>query len=464
MKIALVSCSAKKQGYPCMASEMYSPSVQFALSFEYAKLVADRVYILSAKHRLLSENTYLEPYNLALSDLTTTQRIIWGQIVMTQLQEECNIEKDEFIILAGRAYYEHLEPSLIQSSIPLRHVPLFSRVKALRELIDQVKNEGSNINVCDELHRLFNGMPRYSASEIAKIPFDNGIYIVFEVNEMHKNWQRIVRVGTHTSEDRLRQRLKDHFIQENKDGSIFRKNIGKALLTQQNHPYLKTWTLDTSKQENRVNVDSDVQQAVEREVSSHLRGRMSFTAFPATNLQDRLRLEEAIISSLHHDPGFGPSINWLGNMSPEEEIRKSGLWLKRGFNADPLTLEGLVMIRKLDPGPESTSSLLSKRKIMQSKNPNVNVASQKIYLQKGVKMPGTAEIRRYILDTFEQYRARGEDTCTLVSGEIHAAMGLQNTMPSVCNVMYKLKGSGDQVLHSTPSGKSSTIRIKYYLE
>ncbi len=39
---------------------------------------------------------------------------------------------------------------------------------------------------------------------------------------------RIVRIGTHTSDDRLKNRLRDHFISKNKDGSIFRKNIGKS--------------------------------------------------------------------------------------------------------------------------------------------------------------------------------------------------------------------------------------------
>jgi hypothetical protein len=52
---------------------------------------------------------------------------------------------------------------------------------------------------------------------------------------------RIVRVGTHTSPNRLKIRLKDHFWHENKDGSIFRKNIGKAILNQEHNPYLQTW-------------------------------------------------------------------------------------------------------------------------------------------------------------------------------------------------------------------------------
>lgn len=76
---------------------------------------------------------------------------------------------------------------------------------------------------------------------------------------------------------------------------------------------------------------------------------------------------------------------------------------------------------------------------------------------------GTAEIVRYILRTLAQHQAQGETSCTLISGEIHKTMGLQNKMPSVCNAMYQVMGHGDVVVHTTPSGKSSTIQICYQL-
>jgi hypothetical protein len=54
-------------------------------------------------------------------------------------------------------------------------------------------------------------------------PFDdspiplNGIYILFEDGEIAHGTNRIVRIGTHTGKDQLFSRLKQHFIQENKD-------------------------------------------------------------------------------------------------------------------------------------------------------------------------------------------------------------------------------------------------------
>jgi len=51
----------------------------------------------------------------------------------------------------------------------------------------------------------------------------------------------------------------------------------------------------------------------------------------------------------------------------------------------------------------------------------------------------------------------------LVSGDIHNQMGMKNRMPQICRIMYEKMMPGDEVLHTTPSGKSSTIKIRYDL-
>lgn len=78
-------------------------------------------------------------------------------------------------------------------------------------------------------------------------------------------------------------------------------------------------------------------------------------------------------------------------------------------------------------------------------------------------MTSSVDIREHILRKFDQFRARGEDYCTLISGDIAREMNLRNRMPMVCGVMYSLMGSGDAILHRTPSGQSSTIKIKYQI-
>ena len=98
--------------------------------------------------------------------------------------------------------------------------------------------------LCEKLHNIFNTLPRF------RFPFDgkqipkNGIYGFFEDGENAHTGDRIVRVGTHTGEDLLRSRLKQHFLSENKDRSIFRKNIGRALLYSSDDPFLEQWNWD----------------------------------------------------------------------------------------------------------------------------------------------------------------------------------------------------------------------------
>ena len=81
--------------------------------------------------------------------------------------------------------------------------------------------------------------------------------------------KRIVRVGTHTGTGQLRSRLRQHFLVENKDRSIFRKNIGRALLNRDHDPFLPTWDLDRTSRLAREThiIDLARQSAIEALVS-----------------------------------------------------------------------------------------------------------------------------------------------------------------------------------------------------
>jgi hypothetical protein len=63
----------------------------------------------------------------------------------------------------------------------------------------------------------------------------------------------------------------------------------------------------------------------------------------------------------------------------------------------------------------------------------------------------------------QEAKLRGEDYIDLVSGDIHKQMGMKNRMPQICRIMYEKMMPGDEVLHTTPSGYSSTIKIRYDL-
>ena len=67
------------------------------------------------------------------------------------------------------------------------------------------------------------------------------------------------------------------------------------------------------------------------------------------------------------------------------------------------------------------------------------------------------------MKVLQEAKNSGAEYVDLVSGHIHNCVGLTNRMPQVCGIMYKMMLPGDEVLHSTPSGQSSTIKIRYYL-
>lgn len=95
--------------------------------------------------------------------------------------------------------------------------------------------------LCERLHLIVNKMPRYYFPLDKNKIYKNGIYILFEKGEKAHGVDRIVRIGTHRGDNNLYNRLKEHFINENKDRSIFRKNIGRALLNKNQDSYLEIW-------------------------------------------------------------------------------------------------------------------------------------------------------------------------------------------------------------------------------
>jgi hypothetical protein len=195
--------------------------------------------------------------------------------------------------------------------------------------------------LCETLHRWLNTRTRY------RFPFDaaaiprNGIYVLFETGELAHGGDRVVRVGTHTGQNQLRSRLQQHFILENKDRSIFRKNIGRALLARDGDPFAAYWELDRTarlaRQQPTQPIDRDRQKEIERDVSRCIQQRFSFVAFEVLNKTDRLSLESRIISTIAACPDCKPSAHWLGLSSPKPKIRDSGLWQVNELYKQPFT-------------------------------------------------------------------------------------------------------------------------------
>jgi len=205
--------------------------------------------------------------------------------------------------------------------------------------------------ICERIHHMLSNFERHH------FPFDeneiplNGIYLVFEDGERSHGTDRIVRVGTHTGENQLRSRLKQHFVNENKDRSIFRKNIGRALLQKANDPFLKQWEWDLTSREAKESLlsllDVDRQKEVEEAVSVHIRQHLSFVVLQVASKEERLELEQKIISSISWCEQCGPSPDWLGLYSTKQKIRESGLWLVNGLYKEQMSRKELEMLEKM---------------------------------------------------------------------------------------------------------------------
>jgi hypothetical protein len=205
------------------------------------------------------------------------------------------------------------------------------------------------MTVCAELHVWANSL------EVFRFPFDkkliplNGLYFLFEKGEDGHGTRRIVRVGTHTGEGQLRSRLCQHFLLENKDRSIFRKNIGRALLSRDHDPFLKIWELDRTSRKIRSQyseIDLDRQRAIERCVSQYIRKYFSFVVVGIAGRKERLTLESRAISTVSLCEECKPSAQWLGCHSPKAKVRESGLWLVNELHQEPLGIGDLSTLKR----------------------------------------------------------------------------------------------------------------------
>ena len=125
-KIILIACSAGKKDMRDKAKNMYT-SPLFRKSWEYAqKLGYDEIFILSDEYYLLSPEDEIDPYNKSLDNFKSRERKEWAKIVLEDLKSKVGktLDEHEFIILAGRKYYELLigKDGIQNYSIPWKGV------------------------------------------------------------------------------------------------------------------------------------------------------------------------------------------------------------------------------------------------------------------------------------------------------------------------------------------------------
>lgn len=203
---------------------------------------------------------------------------------------------------------------------------------------------------CNTLHKWFNGMKKHSFPFNEQELPENGIYILFEKGEFAHGTNRIVRIGTHTGDNNLRARLKEHFINEVKDRSIFRKNIGRCILNKTHDPFLKDWNLTPLIKKVKLahpDIDYEKQQKVEKQVSKYIQENFTFAVFRVDSRKKRLQIESKLISTVSLCEECKPSKKWLGNFSPKEKIQESGLWLVNELWKTPLADEDMIKLKQI---------------------------------------------------------------------------------------------------------------------
>ncbi len=120
--------------------------------------------------------------------------------------------------------------------------------------------------MCAAVHRALECLPltRWYPFDIDGMP-DAGVYFFYEDGESWGHGDggkkpRIVRVRTHRKNN-FRSRMRDHYIPDSKsmnldarkspphDRSIFRKNLGRAILNKECNPYLEVLNIDFTTRE-----------------------------------------------------------------------------------------------------------------------------------------------------------------------------------------------------------------------
>ena len=112
--------------------------------------------------------------------------------------------------------------------------------------------------------------------------------------------------------------------------------------------------------------------------------------------------------------------------------------------------------------------MLDRIKTLESKVTELEKAVQTSNAQSDLKENvGKANIteraRQYIANQKKAAKEAGFSEVILVCNDIQKELGVINRAPAICTAMYDSMAKGDEVLFAPPSGKSTTVKIRYYV-
>lgn len=132
--VVLVSCGSKKLNRKSQAQHLYT-GILFRYSLEYAKkLKPSQIYILSARHGLLTLDKETDPYDQTLNSMPAQKVQSWADQVISQLSRTFSMEETHFIILAGQRYRKYLQPYMQHCDAPLAGLIIGKQLQKLKRL------------------------------------------------------------------------------------------------------------------------------------------------------------------------------------------------------------------------------------------------------------------------------------------------------------------------------------------
>lgn len=373
--VVLVSCGKRKLDIAAPAKDLYI-SERFQEARKFAELYGEKWFVLSAKHGLITPDKILDPYDKDLDSLAPRDKQAWADNVILELSRN-SLPTHHVVVLATNSYCEVLRKKLstsnFQAIYPLRNLP-----QGMEERI--LKCANSNPTRLNHHNRFYSLLLRLQKLPGQMKPFHTlngrqlskaGVYFFFDKLEPTRFYQeetlRVVRIGTHGvsigSKSLLWQRLRTH--RGNDDGtgshrsSIFRLHVGNSLLALQGKQS-SSWGIGNNASKETRNSEVDL----EIEVSRYLK-ELLVVYLPvgdaASADSDRSYIEKNAISLLTGGGAIDVQTNhWLGNFSPSQQIRESGMWNVNyvGDNYDSAFLSVLEeLIARHEQGRVSQESL-----------------------------------------------------------------------------------------------------------
>jgi hypothetical protein len=213
-------------------------------------------------------------------------------------------------------------------------------------------------DACAAVHAALATLPAYSAP--AQVPFHDGLYLFYERGETsaHAPGGRVVRVGNHPRSDgSLHRRLGQH-LRGHKNGSVFRKALGGALLrrSQPTSPCLAPGP-GMGHWETHGGEPCSECSRLEGQVSALLSTDFTFRCVPIPDRNLRNHLEARLIATIAACPVCTPSALWLGQHAYPAAMRRSGLWNVEFVGGPLMTDEDLKLFQRAAASSDPSSPL-----------------------------------------------------------------------------------------------------------